>query len=185
MAGVLLPILPCKKINTPTTQPLSMLSDKNCKPNKWIHFKAHPFPSFLLAAPHTVYSSPFSTAMPATLIVCSVCMFVSEKARSFSTTLIIHRKELRSGKSFSTCSLLYWTIHSSCAPFSPASALSRPFWGSCSATNGPLIGRHCFVRCRISALKCNDHRPTFLDYISTGPSSMPLRERWRLAEELL
>lgn len=45
MAGVLLPILPCKKINTPTTQPLSMLSDKNCKPNKWIHFKAHPFPS--------------------------------------------------------------------------------------------------------------------------------------------
>lgn len=39
---------------------------------------------------------------------------------------------------------------------------------SSSATNGPLIGNHhCTASLPWTALKCNDHRSTFRDYIST------------------
>lgn len=81
MAGVLLPILPCKKINTPTTQPLSMLSNKNCKPNKWIHFKAHPFPSFLLSAPpYSLFFFYCHASHPHCLLCVYVCVRESSLA---------------------------------------------------------------------------------------------------------
>lgn len=74
---------------------------------------------FILKDP--ILSRRPSASLRILLFILSLCFFLlffvcSEEGRPLCTTS--HHRELRSGKSFSTCSQLYWSIHSSIVPLS-------------------------------------------------------------------